>query len=28
VQLLEDPPVRGLIELVVKRPHMIGSLGA
>ena len=28
VQLLEDPAVGGHVELVVKRPHVIGPLGA
>ncbi len=28
VQELEDPPVGGLVELVVERPDLIGALGA
>ena len=27
VEQLQDPPVGGLVELVVQRPHMIGVLG-
>jgi len=27
VQQLQDPPVGGLVELEVKRPHVIGALG-
>jgi hypothetical protein len=28
VQELEDPPVGGLIELEVQRPHVVGTLSA
>jgi hypothetical protein len=28
VQQLQDPPVGGLIELIVQRPHVIGRVGS
>jgi hypothetical protein len=28
IEQLQDPPVLGLVELVVQRPHMIGMLGS
>ena len=27
VEQLQDPPVEGLVELAIQRPHMVGVLG-